>query len=58
MDYNKYKYVGLLGLFSLIGLRAFWSHEYMYLLAMINLVWFTFFYENSLVYKKTLKVSK
>ncbi|ATD54077.1 hypothetical protein [Clostridium chauvoei] len=58
MDYNRYKYVGLLGLFSLIGLKAFWSHEYIYLVAMINLVWFTFFYENSFVYKRMPKFLK
>ena len=42
MKYEKYKYLGFLGLLSLIGLKGFVTHNYL---------WFTFFYDNSIVYK-------
>ncbi|MGG7160880.1 DUF3796 domain-containing protein [Clostridium baratii] len=52
MDYNKSKYIGLLGLLSLIGLKGFTANEPIYYIFFINILWFTYFYENSIVYKK------
>lgn len=51
MDYNKHKYIGFLGLLSLIGLKGFVTEDYIWFLFFINYGWFTFFYENSLVYR-------
>lgn len=51
MKYHKYKYIGLLGLLSLIGLKGFTANNPIYFLFFINILWFTYFYENSLVYK-------
>ncbi|MGL4570331.1 MAG: DUF3796 domain-containing protein [Clostridium sp.] len=55
MDYHKYKYVGLLGLLSLIGLKGFTASEPIYYIFFINVLWFAYFYENSIVYKKNKK---
>lgn len=52
MDYHKYKYIGLLGLLSLIGLKGFTVDNPIYFLFFINILWFTYFYENSIVYKR------
>lgn len=52
MDYHKGKYIGLLGLLSLIGLKGFTANEPIYYIFFINILWFTYFYENSIVYKK------
>lgn len=51
MNYHKYKYVGLLGLFSLIGLKGFTDHNPIYFIFFINVLWFMYFYENSPIYK-------
>lgn len=51
MGYDKYKYYGFLGLLSLIGLKGFSTENYIWCLFFINYIWFTFFYENSIVYK-------
>lgn len=50
MNYNKHKYIGLLGLLSLIGLKGFITENYVWFILFINYLWFTFFYENSWVY--------
>ena len=54
MLYDKYKYIGFLGLISLIGLKGFTTHNYLWFILFINYLWFTFFYENSIVYKLKL----
>ena len=54
MEYNKYKYIGFLGLLSLVGLKGVVTHNYLWFLLFINYLWFTFFYENSIVYKLSL----
>ena len=54
MEYNKYKYIGFLGLLSLVGLKGVVTHNYLWFLLFINYLWFTFFYENSIVYKVSL----
>ena len=51
MKYEKYKYLGFLGLLSLIGLKGFVTHKYLWFILFINYLWFTFFYDNSIVYK-------
>lgn len=51
MTYDKYKYLGFFGLLSLIGLKGFITSDYIWFIAFINYIWFTFFYENSMVYK-------
>ena len=51
MTYDKHKYLGFLGLLSLIGLKGFITSNYIWFIAFINYIWFTFFYENSMVYK-------
>ena len=60
MKYEKYKYLGFLGLLSLIGLKCFVTHNYLWFIFLqycsffifyINYLWFTFFYDNSIVYK-------
>ncbi|SHK36863.1 hypothetical protein SAMN02745163_03690 [Clostridium cavendishii DSM 21758] len=58
MDFNKHKYIGFLGLLSLIGLKGFNGGSHLWLIFFLNYGWFTFFYENSYVYKRKLaKVS-
>lgn len=52
MVYEKHKYIGLLGLLSLIGLKGFTASQPLYYIFFLNLIWFTWFYENSPVYKK------
>ncbi len=52
MEYNKHKYIGLLGLLSLIGLKGFTAGEPLYYIFFINILWFTYFYENSPIYNK------
>lgn len=54
MEYSKYRYLGFLGLLSLIGLKGFITSNHLWFIAFLNYVWFTFFYENSLVYKLKL----
>lgn len=54
MEYNKYKYIGFLGLLSLVWLKGVVTHNYLWFLLFINYLWFTFFYENSIVYKLSL----
>ena len=51
MSYEKYKYLGFLGRLSLIGLKGFVTHNYLWFILFINYLWFTFFYDNSIVYK-------
>ncbi|MGL5315115.1 MAG: hypothetical protein ACRC92_17810 [Peptostreptococcaceae bacterium] len=51
MTYDKHKYLGFLGLLSLIGLKGFITSDYIWFITFINYIWFTFFYENSMVYK-------
>lgn len=51
MNYDKHKYLGFLGLLSLIGLKGFSTEQYAWCLLFVNYLWFTFFYENSIVYK-------
>lgn len=55
MKYDIYKYVGFLGLLALIGLKGFFTDQPMWFIFFINLMWFTFFYENSLVYRVGIK---
>lgn len=52
MEYEKHKYIGLLGLLSLIGLKGFTAQQPLYYIFFLNLFWFTLFYENSPVYNK------
>ena len=52
MVYEKHKYIWLLGLLSLIGLKGFTASQPLYYIFFLNLIWFTWFYENSPVYKK------
>lgn len=52
MEYNKHKYIGFLGLLYLIGLKGFVTENYIWCIFLVNYLWFTFFYENSPVYKK------
>lgn len=56
MKYDTYKYVGFLGLLALIGLKGFITEQYIWFIFFANLSWFTFFYENSPVYR--LKIGK
>ena len=51
MKYEKYNYLGFLGLLSLIGLKGFVTHNYLWFILFINYLLFTFFYDNSIVYK-------
>ncbi|MGL5152378.1 MAG: DUF3796 domain-containing protein [Clostridium sp.] len=55
MDINKHKYLGFLGLLSLIGLKGFFTENYLWFILFVNFAWFTFFYENSIVYKKNVR---
>ncbi|CUN07551.1 MULTISPECIES: DUF3796 domain-containing protein [Turicibacter] len=54
MIYSKHKYLGFLGLLALIGLKGFVTEEYLWFLFFLNYGWFTFFYENSPIYKRHL----
>ena len=36
MSYEKYKYLGFLGLLSLIGLKGFVTHNYLWFILFIN----------------------
>lgn len=58
MNFDKYKYIGLLGLLSLIGLKGFITENYWWFILFINYAWFTFFYENSWVYSRLLSKKK
>lgn len=58
MIYEKHKYLGFLGLLFLIGLKGIITKDYAWCLFFVNYLWFTFFYENSIVYKKKLIVNK
>lgn len=58
MVFDKHKYLGFLGLLSLIGLKGFVTHDYIWCIFIVNYLWFTFFYENSPVYSWKLGVSK
>ena len=51
MQYNKHKYLGFLGFLALIGLKGFNTGDYIWCLFLVNYVWFTFFYEGSIVYR-------
>lgn len=51
MSFDKHKYIGLLGLLSIVGLKGFITGNYWWCIMFINYLWFTFFYENSPVYK-------
>ncbi|WP_125461021.1 DUF3796 domain-containing protein [Clostridium taeniosporum] len=51
MNFKKHKFLGFLGLISLIGLKGFITENYLWCIFFINFAWFTFFYENSIVYK-------
>lgn len=53
MIYEKQKYLGFIGLISVIGLKGFMTGNYLWCLFFVNYLFFTFFYENSIVYKKT-----
>lgn len=55
MQYDKHKYLGFLGLLSLIGLKGFMTQNYLWCILLVNYLWFTFFYENSIVYKNKQK---
>lgn len=55
MQYSRHKYIGFLGLLSLIGLKGFVTHNYLWFIFLVNYIWFTFFYENSPVYKNKNK---
>ncbi|MBW6411753.1 hypothetical protein [Clostridium weizhouense] len=57
MNFEKYKFLGFLGLISLIGLKGIINENYLWCIFFSNFAWFTFFYENSIVYKhkKALK---
>lgn len=50
MIYDKHKYIGFLGLLALVGLKGLATQQYVWCLFFVNLFWFTFFYENSMVY--------
>ena len=52
MKFKEGKYIGFLGFLSLFGLKGFPTENYLWFVFFINLAWFTFFYENSIVYKK------
>jgi len=56
MEYEKHKYLGFLGLLSLIGLKGISTSNNLWYIFFLNYLWFTFFYENSLIYKKLLKL--
>ncbi|MEG0295638.1 MAG: hypothetical protein RR620_02895 [Clostridium sp.] len=56
MNFEKHKLIGLLGLLSLIGLKGFVTENYLWFIFFINFGWFTFFYENSLIYKVRSRV--
>lgn len=51
MKYSKHKYLGFLGLLSLIGLKGVVTENYLWYCFFINYLWFTLFYENSYVYR-------
>lgn len=51
MNYSKHKYLGFLGILSLIGLKGITTSNYIWFILFLNYIWFTFFYENSIVYK-------
>lgn len=50
MEYNKHRYLGFLGLFSLIGLKGFTGGNALWYIFFLNFLWFTLFYENSWLY--------
>lgn len=52
MHYNKHRYLGFLGLLSLIGLKGFTDSKHLWFIFFLNYIWFTFFYENSYFYKR------
>lgn len=52
LRYDKHKYIGFLGLLSIIGLKGFITGNHLWFLLFINYGCFTFFYENSIVYKE------
>lgn len=52
LRYDKHKYIGFLGLLSIIGLKGLITGNHLWFLLFINYGWFTFFYENSIVYKE------
>lgn len=54
MQIAKHKYLGFLGLISLVGVKGFVTGNHLWFLFFINYAWFTFFYENSPVYKKDI----
>lgn len=59
MEYNKHRYLGFLGLISLIGLKGFTTGNSLWYIFFINFLWFTLFYENSWAYTgNPFKVSK
>jgi hypothetical protein len=51
MKFKEGKFIGFLGFLSLLGLKGFITGNYLWFMFFINLAWFTFFYENSIVYK-------
>lgn len=56
MNYEKHKYFGFLGLLSLIGIKGILTSNSLWYIFFLNYLWFTLFYENSIVYKKMMKV--
>ncbi|HAT4283838.1 TPA: hypothetical protein I9088_001726 [Clostridium perfringens] len=50
MEYNKHRYLGFLGLLSLIGLKGFTEGNALWYIFFLNFLWFTLFYENSWLY--------
>ena len=58
MTYGRHKYLGFLGFLSLIGLKGFDTHNYVWCIFLVNYIWFTFFYENSPVYKHQIPFLK
>ncbi|MBI5988125.1 hypothetical protein SNJ89_02990 [Clostridium perfringens] len=50
MEYNKHRYLGFLGLLSLIGLKVFTGGNALWYIFFLNFLWFTLFYENSWLY--------
>lgn len=52
MLYEKHRYLGFLGLLSLVGLKGFITGNYLWCILLLNYLWFTFFYENSIVYNR------
>lgn len=51
MKHERHKYFGFLGLLSLIGLKGFTTGRYEWFIFFIAYGFFTFFYENSPIYK-------